>query len=216
VPVALATLAHALALPVFYLGYAENPLDVRGVSPRLSGEGIADNRGSKDMDERHAAWMQRLPEDHGALWDWLIALDPVSLADLLAYCAAATVKPERGTHVDRVAAAAGLDLAQWWTPTAKGVESADRRSRHRRRRGASCGGYREPQEGRDGGTRRGVAGQYRLAPCPAPRLTAAVPASAHRRGGTSRTETTSVGLPGPAGRNASIFASFFVIFVDWN
>jgi ParB family transcriptional regulator, chromosome partitioning protein len=123
VPVALATLAHALALPVFYLGYAENPLDVRGVSPRLSGEGIADNRGSKDMDERHAAWVQRLPEDHGALLDWLIALDPVSLGDLLGYCAAATVKPERGTHVDRVAAAAGLDLAQWWTPTAKGYFS---------------------------------------------------------------------------------------------
>jgi hypothetical protein len=31
VPVALATLAHALALPVFYFGHAENPLDVRVV-----------------------------------------------------------------------------------------------------------------------------------------------------------------------------------------
>jgi ParB family transcriptional regulator, chromosome partitioning protein len=120
VPVALATLAHALALPVFYLGYAESPLDMRGVSPRLSGEGIADNRGSKDMDQRHAAWTLRLPEDQEALWDWLVALDQATLADLLAYCTAATVKPERGTHIDRVAAAAGLDLAQWWTPTAKG------------------------------------------------------------------------------------------------
>jgi ParB family chromosome partitioning protein len=123
VPIALATLAHALALPVFYLDYAENPLDVRSVSPRLTGEGIDDNRGSKDMAERHAAWMQRLPEDHGGLWDWLITLDQVSLADLLAYCAAATVKPERGPHIDRVAACAGLDLAQWWTPTAKGYFS---------------------------------------------------------------------------------------------
>jgi ParB family chromosome partitioning protein len=123
VTVALVTLAHALALPVFYLDYAENPLDVRGVSPCLTGEGIDDNSGSKDMAERHAAWTQRLPEDHGGLWDWLIALDPATLADLLAYCAAATVKPERGPHIDRMAAAAGLDLAQWWTPTAKGYFS---------------------------------------------------------------------------------------------
>jgi hypothetical protein len=27
---------------------------------------------------------QRLPEDEGALWDWLIALDPAALADLIA------------------------------------------------------------------------------------------------------------------------------------
>ena len=43
--------------------------------------------------------------------------------DLIAYCAAATVKPERGPHIDRVAAAAGLDLVQWWTPTARGYFS---------------------------------------------------------------------------------------------
>jgi hypothetical protein len=33
--------------------------------------------------------------------------------------------------------------------------------------------YRRSQKGRDGGTRRGVAGRYRLAPCPASWLTAA-------------------------------------------
>jgi ParB family chromosome partitioning protein len=123
VPVALAALAHALALAVFYLGYAENPLDVRGVSPPLRGEGIDDHRGSTDMAARHAAWLQRLPEDQEALWDWLLTLDQAALAALLAYCAAATVKPERGPHIDRVAAAAGLDLAQWWTPSAKGYFS---------------------------------------------------------------------------------------------
>ena len=57
------------------------------------------------------------------MWDWLIALDQAALLDLIAYCAAATVKPERGPHIDRVAAAAGLDFAQWWTPTAKGYFS---------------------------------------------------------------------------------------------
>jgi ParB family transcriptional regulator, chromosome partitioning protein len=92
----------------------------RDASPYLKGEGIEDNRGSKDMAARHAAWLQRLPEEPEALWDWLIALDAATLNELLAYGAAATVKPEGGPHVDRLAIAAGLDLAQWWTPTAKG------------------------------------------------------------------------------------------------
>jgi ParB family chromosome partitioning protein len=123
VPVALAALAHALALGVFYVGGADDPLDVRAVSPRLTGEGIDDNRGSKDMVQRHAAWMQRLPDDEAALWDWLITLDQTALAELLAHCVAATIKPERGPHIDRVAAAASFDLAQWWTPTARGYFS---------------------------------------------------------------------------------------------
>ena len=120
VPVALVALTQALVLPLFYLGHAENPLDLRAVSPHLRGEGIDDNRGSKDMAERHAAWQQRLPEEPEALWDWLIALDAATLNELLAYGAAATVKPEGAPHMDRLASAAGLGLAQWWIPTAKG------------------------------------------------------------------------------------------------
>ena len=120
VPVALVALAQALVLPLFYPGHTQSPLDLRAVSPYLKGEGIEDNRGSKDMAARHAAWLQRLPEEPEALWDWLIALDPATLNELLAYGAAATVKPEGGPHVDRLATAAGFDLAQWWMPTAKG------------------------------------------------------------------------------------------------
>jgi ParB family chromosome partitioning protein len=123
VPVALVSLTQALALPLFYLSGAESPLDVRGISQHLRGEDIEENRGNKEMAERHAAWLQRLPEEPDGLWDWLIALDQATLTELLAYCAAATVKPERGPQIDRLAAAAGLDLAQWWTPTAKGYFS---------------------------------------------------------------------------------------------
>ncbi|HEY2894044.1 MAG TPA: ParB/RepB/Spo0J family partition protein [Pirellulales bacterium] len=123
VPVALVALTQALVLPLFYFGGAESPLDLRAVSPHLRGEGIEDNHGSKDMAERHAAWLQRMPEEPEALWDWLIALDEPILSELLAYCAAVSVKPEGGPHVDRLAAAAGLDLAEWWVPTAKGYFS---------------------------------------------------------------------------------------------
>jgi ParB family chromosome partitioning protein len=33
------------------------------------------------------------------LWHWLIALDRTAFAELLAYCVAATIKPERGPHI---------------------------------------------------------------------------------------------------------------------
>jgi hypothetical protein len=39
---------------------------------------------------------------------------------LLAYCVACTVKPERGTASDWLAAAVALEMAQWWQPTAAG------------------------------------------------------------------------------------------------
>ena len=122
-PVALAALAHALVLPLFYLGYAETALEVRGVSPALRGEGIDDNRGSKDMMARLADWHHRVPEQPEAVWDWLLTLDQPTLLDLLAYCAAAMVKPQVGPQMDQLAAAAKLDLAQWWAPTAKGYFS---------------------------------------------------------------------------------------------
>ena len=53
-------------------------------------------------------------------WYWLASLDQPTLAEFLAYGAAATLKPQRGTHADPIAAAIGFDLAQWWVPTAKG------------------------------------------------------------------------------------------------
>ncbi len=64
--------------------------------------------------------MARLPEDEGALWDWLLAQDAATVTALLAYCVAYTVKPERSTATDRLAAAVALDMAQWWQPTVAG------------------------------------------------------------------------------------------------
>src|SRR6516165_9301510 len=41
-----------------------------------------------------------------------------TLVNLLAYCVAVTVKPERTDAFAGLAAAVGLDMAQWWQPTA--------------------------------------------------------------------------------------------------
>ena len=81
------------------------------------------------LTERLGLWRQRLPEMAEGLWDWLLAQDTATRLDLLAYCAALSVDAverahERGRdgrlqHADRLAAALGLDMAEWWQPTAE-------------------------------------------------------------------------------------------------
>lgn len=69
-----------------------------------------------------AQWAEQMPADPGDLLPWLVALPMDRLCELLALCAALTVdviagdaKPRVG---DALAAAAGLDMADWWEPTA--------------------------------------------------------------------------------------------------
>jgi hypothetical protein len=122
------------------------------------------------------------------LADWLLTLDQAALAELLAYCAAATVKPVRGPHIDRVATAAGLDLAQWWTPSAKGYFSLVSKAQIAE---AVAGGV-NAQAAAIGGLKKAEMAERAEAllagtgwlPCPATCLTATVPAPARRRGST--------------------------------
>jgi ParB family transcriptional regulator, chromosome partitioning protein len=129
---ALAAIVHAAALPVFYRPFAvESCLALRLDSADLSvgAEGIADSRAMISLAERHGLWRQRLPETAEGLWDWLLARDTATRLDLLAYCAALSVdavdrahehvRDGRLHHADRLAAALGLDMAEWWQPTAE-------------------------------------------------------------------------------------------------
>lgn len=130
--VALASVVHAMALPVFY-GHAcfgtATCLDLRAHSAdlRSSADGIATSPAAAGLDERHAAWSKRLPKTADALWDWLLTQPAEILTGLLAVCAAFTVtavrKPQdrpdapRLVHADLLAMALGLDMRQWWQPT---------------------------------------------------------------------------------------------------
>ena len=128
---ALAAIVHATALPVFYRPFAaESCLALRLDSADLSAaEGIAESRAMTSLTERLGLWRQRLPEMAEGLWDWLFAQDTATRLDLLACCTALSVDAverahERGRdgrlqHADRLAAALGLDMAEWWQPTAE-------------------------------------------------------------------------------------------------
>ncbi|MGE0565866.1 MAG: ParB/RepB/Spo0J family partition protein [Pseudolabrys sp.] len=118
--VALAAITHALALPLFYAGEADEALALHAVSPALRAEGLDDTPAAKSMTDQHAAWQSRLPENEAGLWDWLLVQDSAAVTGLLAYCVAASVKPVRDPRMDQLASALALDMAQWWQPTVAG------------------------------------------------------------------------------------------------
>ncbi len=88
------------------------------VTPALRAEGIEDSTAAKQLMQQRGIWATQLPEQPEALWDWLLAQETGTMLALLAHCVACTVKPERGTVTQQLAAAVSLDMAQWWQPTA--------------------------------------------------------------------------------------------------
>ena len=129
--VALASVAHALALPVFYPydRSADSCLDLTLVSRdlRVSAEGIGESGAAILIGARHTAWEERLPAEGAELFGWLLAQDRATIAGLIAFCAAMAVDAVRGKqdrpdcprlgHADQLATALGLDMAVWWEPT---------------------------------------------------------------------------------------------------
>jgi len=128
--VALASVVHALALPLFYPPYGAQTclaINLESEDLRGSSDGIEECTAMATLAERHVHWRQRLPEASEDLWSWLLEQDTATQLDLLAYCAGCTVNAvvkahdrsdERIAHADRLAVALSLDMTAWWQPTA--------------------------------------------------------------------------------------------------
>jgi ParB family chromosome partitioning protein len=82
------------------------------------------------LEEQRASWLSQLPHDEKAVWQWCIEQDDATLLRLLAFLAATSLdaiqqsKPHDGSgnrvaHGNAVAAALGIDMTQWFTPTAE-------------------------------------------------------------------------------------------------
>lgn len=129
--IALVAVVHALALPVFFPREAGTCLELSSRSTALdsSAEGIDGSPAAIKLAQRHQFWRRQLPSETDALWDWLLAQESRTRLDLLAYCAGQSVNSVRKRHeradtgrlayADRLATALGLDMAQWWQPTAQ-------------------------------------------------------------------------------------------------
>ncbi|MDP3086083.1 MAG: ParB/RepB/Spo0J family partition protein [Rubrivivax sp.] len=128
--VALASLLHVFVLRIFGGDDSRMGSALR-LSPQMSAhalEAAADDLNAspawKAVQQAKEAWCARLPERQDAWLGWLIALSQGEQIDLLALCSALTVNALPGAgapaHADAIAAAVGLDMADWWEPTAEG------------------------------------------------------------------------------------------------
>ena len=126
--VALAAMVHVLVLRTFGSDYPREASALQ-VSPQLSAfalEAAADDlkasRAWQAVQQAKEAWRSRLPEQQGEWFAWLIDLPRPELIDLLALCSALTVNGLPGAasagSANAIAAALGLDMADWWEPTA--------------------------------------------------------------------------------------------------
>ena len=128
--VALSALAHALLQPLV-LGtmFRSSALNVRAQDCDTESTSAADDLGTSPgawaaLRERLDGWRARMPADEEALLPWLIAQPQQTVLDLLALCSALSVntivRQECDHPGDALVAAVGLDMADWWTPTAGG------------------------------------------------------------------------------------------------
>jgi len=128
--VALASVVHVFVLRTFGADYPSEASALQ-VSPQLSAyalEAAADDlktsRAWQAVQQAKDAWQARLPEQQGEWFGWLLGLSQAELIDLLALCSALTANalPTAGAagSANAIAAALGLDMADWWEPTAAG------------------------------------------------------------------------------------------------
>lgn len=128
--VALASVVHVFVLRTFGADYPREATALQ-VSPQLSAyalEAVADDlktsRAWQAVQQAKEAWQARLPEHQGEWFGWLIGLPQSELIGLLALCSALTLNALPGAGIsasaNALAAALGLDMADWWKPTAEG------------------------------------------------------------------------------------------------
>ena len=125
--VALLALTQQLVLETFFsLSYGVRQLvQIRADEPSLESYG-SDLKGCKAqvaLDQQGDAWRQLLPKEPQRLFAWLLERPAEERMRLFAYCVARTVNgvsaEEKGSVMDEVAKAAGLDMREWFSPTAE-------------------------------------------------------------------------------------------------
>ena len=127
--IALVTLVHRMAETVFGL-YGPGD-DIVKVAVRVTGDSALAQEASEYSQSPAATvlggaetvWGDRLPGSPDALFRWLLAQPQDTLLELLAYCTArsvnaVTARPRSCNHSDALVEALGVDMADWWSPSA--------------------------------------------------------------------------------------------------
>ena len=127
--VALVTLVHRMAETVFGQYGRGNDVVKVHVHPTTDyslAQSATDYENSPActiLGQAETEWGDRLPGNPEAMFAWLLGQDRETLLELLAYCTArsldATAGRERSRdQSDAIAEALGIDMADWWSPTA--------------------------------------------------------------------------------------------------
>jgi ParB family chromosome partitioning protein len=130
VQVALVALANTLLRRAFVedYGFDRSAMQITATAAAHALVSVADDlkvsRAYQAVDNAKAKWRERLPEQRAEWFEWLVGLPQSELLELLALCAALTLNAlpsaDAVRDADVVARAAGLDMADWWEPTAEG------------------------------------------------------------------------------------------------
>lgn len=131
--VALASLAHVFAQGLFGKDFhrVRSPLQVSPTFCRSALETAADDlkagQAAQQFDALAETWRDRLPVDQGEWLGWLIGLPQEELLALLSLGVASTVNALPAAagprEADALNQALGLDMADWWAPSATGYLS---------------------------------------------------------------------------------------------
>lgn len=125
--VALVAVVHQLASRVILDGYGPSAISITAFpQDRLTHHApdVDEAPASVGMREVREAWAARLPSDPEALFAELLAMPQSELLSLLAVCVGYTVSAIASQETEipamALAQAVGLDMHDWWTPTAAG------------------------------------------------------------------------------------------------
>jgi ParB family transcriptional regulator, chromosome partitioning protein len=130
VQVALAALTHTLMRRTFIDDYGSDrpAMQINATASAHALLSVADDltgsQAFQAVQDATTKWRARLPEQRAEWLAWLAGLPQSELLELLGLCAALTVNalPSVGAAFDAnaIAGAVGLDMAEWWEPTAEG------------------------------------------------------------------------------------------------
>ena len=125
--VALVALTHRLLLRAFFKSgvTAASVVQVDAKESALDqyAQDLAGSKAQAGLAERAASIHALLPNDPTVLFAWLLQQPLPEVMSLCAYCVALSLNgvsaDENNPATDALAAAAGLDMREWWVPTAQ-------------------------------------------------------------------------------------------------
>lgn len=98
-------------------------IDLRRSDLAANGEDVRGGRAQQMLESLEARWREQLPTEADELWTCLNSQPQSKVLELCAFCVALSLNGvtanEEEDPLRRIGSAAGLDMREWWLPTAE-------------------------------------------------------------------------------------------------